>query len=299
MTPGVFHLICQSVVMLCVPSLLGNEPLLIAPRPGSEAAGLNVSHLGLAGNIFDLRTCEAVLDGDRDFGLFRVKLAMPGAQGVAAWSKNDGSFQYEWTYPEGIVVRFRATAATEHVALVYTVVNQSAAPLKRVHLHTCVTTTDAPLFFPRLTPRLDSQLPTDNASQDYTELLTRPFVWSNGRPFPLSATEQGRSQVHLSLMPQGHASIRWAWWVNATKTFDEPLIALASRDGQWTAGFWFQRAAWASANAGDSRACFHLFPLFGRIEPGGSVTVRGAFCLVRTGPSELRRLRPWTAASSL
>ena len=188
------------------------------------------------------------------------------------------------------MVQFRATAATERVALVYTVVNRTAGPLERVHLHTCVTTTDAPLFFPRLTPRLDSQLPADNATQDYTELLTRLFVWSNGRPFPLSATEHGRRQAHLSLMPKGHAPIRWAWWVNATNTFDKPLIVLASRDGQWTAGLWFERAAWASANAGDDRACFHLFPLFGRIEPGASTTVRGAFQLRR----ELRQNTPQT-----
>jgi len=36
---------------------------------------LNVSHSDLPGNIFDFRTCEAVLDGNRDFGLFWVKLA--------------------------------------------------------------------------------------------------------------------------------------------------------------------------------------------------------------------------------
>ncbi len=299
MRTHVLQVICSVAVASTIFSALGEDLLRISPQPGSEAAGLNVSHPGLAGNTFDFRTCEAVLDGDRDFGLFRVKLAMPGTQGVAAWSTNDGSFQYEWTYPEGIVVRFEATAATGCAALVYTVINRTAAPLERVHLHTCVTTTDAPLFFPRLTPRLDSQLPSDAKSQDYTELLTRLFIWKRGRPFTFDTTEYGRRQVHLSLMPDGMTPIQWAWWINSTNTFDYPLIALASHDRQWTAALWFERAAWASANAGDSRACFHLFPLFGRIEPGGSVTLRGAFCLVRTGPSELRRLRPWTAASSL
>jgi hypothetical protein len=90
-------------------------------------------------------------------------------------------------------------------------------------------------------------------------------------------------------MPDGLAPIRWAWWINSTNTFDEPLIALGSRDRQWTAALWFERAAWASANAGDSRACFHLFPLFGRIEPGASVTVRGTFYLLRGGPAGLHR----------
>jgi hypothetical protein len=280
-------------------SALGTEPLRISPRPGSEAAGLNVSHPDLPGNTFDFRTCEAVLDGNRDFGLFHLKLAMPGAQGVAAWSTNDGSFQYEWTYPQGIVVQFQATAETGRVALVYTVVNRTAARLERVHLHTCVTTTDAPLFFPRLRPRLDSQIPADAQNQDYTEIFTRLFIWKRGRPFTFDTTEYGRRQVHLSLMPDGLAPIQWAWWINSTNTFDEPLIALGSRDRQWTAALWFERAAWASANAGDSRACFHLFPLFGRIEPAGSVTVRGAFYLLRTSPSELRQRHPWTAANFL
>ena len=277
------------VLGLWVASAFGVETLRISPRPGSEAAGLNVSHSDLPGNIFDFRTCEAVLDGNRDFGLFRVKLAMPGAQGVAAWSTNDGSFSYEWIYPEGIAVQFRATAETGRVAFVYTVFNRTPTPLERVHLHTCITTTEAPRFFPSLTPRPESQLPVDTRDQDYTELFTRLFLWKNGRDFTFDSTEHDRRQAHLSLMPKTEAPIQWAWWINSTNTFDEPLIALASRDGQWTAGLWFERAAWASSNAGDERACFHLFPLFGHIESGASATVRGGFHVLRGGPEELRR----------
>jgi len=157
---------CRAALVLWVASGCGDEPLLISPRPNNEAAGLNVSHPVLPGNIFDFRTCEAVLDG---------------------------------------------------------------------------------------------------------------------------IPEHRRRQVHVSLRPQGEAPIQWAWWVNSTNTFDEPLFALASRDGQWTAGLWFERAVWASSNAGDDRACFHLFPLFGRIEPGASATVRGAFDLQRGSPEELRK----------
>ncbi len=62
-----------------------------------------------------------------------------------------------------------------------------------------------------------------------------------------------------------------------------------SHGRQWTAALWFERAVWASANAGDSRACFPPFPLFGRIAPGGSVTVRGDFCLLHGRPAELPR----------
>ncbi len=131
--------------------------------------------------------------------------------------------------------------------------------------------------------------PPDTTYKDYTELLTRLFLWSDHRLFRLDATEHDRRQVHLALMPEGEAPIRWAWWINSTHTFDEPLIALTSREGRWTTGLWFERAAWASGNTGDDRACFHLFPLLGRIEPGASATVRGAFWLLRGGPEELHR----------
>jgi len=265
------------------------EALRVSPRTDSLAGGLNVSHPDLPGNTFDFRTCEGVLDGNRDFGLFLVKLAPPENARAPAWSTNEGSFNYEWTYAEGIRVRFQASTRTGSVDLAYTVVNGGAVPLKRVHLHTCVTTTEAPAFFPQRTTGDASRLPAGTQDKDYTELLTRLFLWSDGHVLPMSNTEHGRRQAHLSLMPKGDAPIQWAWWVNSTNTFDEPLIALASHDGKWTAGLWFERAAWASANTGDERACFHLFPLFGRIEPGASATVRGAFHLLRGGPEEFRR----------
>jgi len=269
-------------------SAFGDETLRISPRPGSEAGGLNVSHPALAGNVFDFRTCEAVLDGNRDFGLFRVKLAPPNASTSPAWSTNSGSCRYEWTYPEGITVRFEAIPRAESVELAYTMINQTPSPLRQVHLHTCVTTTEAPAFFPRLATGRESQLPPDTGDKDYTELLTRLFVWSGGQPLRLDRTEHARRQVHLSLLPKGGTPIEWAWWVNSPNTFDEPLIAVASHDGLWTAGLWFERAAWASSNTGDDRACFHLFPLFGRIEPGASVSIRGAFIFLRGSPETLR-----------
>jgi len=277
-----------ALALLCPLSGWTAETLRLSPRAGSEAAGLNVSHSALPGNVFDFRTCEAVLDGNRDFGLFRVKLAPPHVTSQPAWSTNGDGFRYEWTYPEGITVRFEANPRAELVELTYTVVNHTTAPLKQVHLHTCVTTTEAPVFFPPLTTGRESQLPSDTHDQDYTELLTRLFVWSGGQPLRLDRTEHARRQVHLSLLPKGGPPIEWAWWINSTNTFDEPLIAAASHDGQWTAGLWFERAAWASANTGDPRACFHLFPLFDRIEPGASTTVRGAFFLLRGSPETLR-----------
>jgi len=261
----------------------------VSPRPESEAGGLNISHPGLPGNVFDFRTCEAVLDGNRDFGLFRVKLGLPGTTAGPGWSADQNGFRYEWRYPEGLTVRLEASPGEGRVEVIYTIINGTSAPLQRVHLHTCVTTTEAPAFFPLLARGGASRLPLDTRDQDYTELLTRLFVWSDGQPLRLDRTEHARGQVHLSLLPEGEPRIDWAWWVNSTNTFTEPLIAVASHDGDWAAGLWFERASWASANTGDDRACFHLFPLFGRIEPGARATVRGAFWLVRGDPEDLRQ----------
>jgi hypothetical protein len=282
--------VCLAFVSICFADVSAEEPLRVSPRSASQAAGLNVAHPELPGNVFDFRTCEAVLDGNRDFGLFRVNLALPGLAAGPAWFTNNGGFGYQWRYPEGVEVRFTAQPETDRVVLSYTILNHTATPLERVHLHTCVTTTEAPAFFPPLTPRgVASTLPVNSTDKDYTELLTRLFVWSDGRALRLDGTEHARREVHLSLMPRGEPPIQWAWWINATNTFDEPLIALQSYDGRWTAGLSFERAAWASANTGDDRACFHLFPAFGRIEPGGSATTQGAFWLLRGSPEELRR----------
>ena len=289
MATRVIRMICWMALAVSTSAADGTELLHVSARPGSEAAGLNISHPDLPGNIFDFRTCETVLDGDREFGLFLVKLAPPGIAQGPAWSTKAGRLSYEWTYKEVITVCFEAIPRAGSVAVAYTLINRTATPLKRVHLHTCVTTTEAPAFFPALTSRSASQLPAQTPDKDYTELLTRLFLWSHEGAFPLSATEHGRRQVHLSMMPKGETPIQWAWWINSTNTFDEPLIALASRDGQWTAGLWFERAAWASANTGDDRACFHLFPLFGCIQPGASATVRGAFYFLRGGPEEVHR----------
>ena len=48
--------------------------LQVSIREGSSAGSLNLSEASLPGNLFDFRTLEGVLDGDRDFGLFAVHL---------------------------------------------------------------------------------------------------------------------------------------------------------------------------------------------------------------------------------
>jgi hypothetical protein len=93
-------------------------------------------------------------------------------------------------------------------------------------------------------------------------------------------------------MQEGAAPVRWGWWVNSPEAFEPPIIALTSRDGRKTIALAFEQAVWASSNTGDDRACFHLFPWFGRIEAGLSVSVQGRLYIQRGGPQEaLKRFR--------
>jgi hypothetical protein len=107
MAARLIHLIGWMALAAKAVALDAPELWRVFARPDSQAAGLNVSHPDLPGNTFDFRTCETMLDGNRDFGLFLVKLAPPGIAKGPAWSTNAGRLSYEWTYPPGITEHSR------------------------------------------------------------------------------------------------------------------------------------------------------------------------------------------------
>ena len=250
--------------------------LEISIRSGSEAGGLNVRSPHCPGDVFDFRTCEGVVVGSTDFGLFKVKLPKTFGAGFKSWRRDGKVWGYSWPYAQGITVEVTVEADGDSLKLNYTLQNTGSNVLDAVQLHTCIPTTEAPGFFPPPTIR--------NAQTNWSGLYERLHVWSGDRRVTFADTKLAASEPHLSLMRKGAPPVRWGWWVNSRETFDLPLIALASRDGQRTVALAFEQAVWASSNTGDDRACFHLFPWFGRIEPGQSVTVRGRLYVLRGGP---------------
>jgi hypothetical protein len=275
-----------AVVLMTSWAVAGDEGILrVAPRADSTAGGLNVRSPLRPGDVFDFRSCEGVIYGDKSTPLFQVKVSdNPAAAGVH-WTVRDDIYSYEWKYAERIEVRFAATAEKNSLKLRYTVTNNSPTLLPRVILHTCVPTTEAPSFFPPLQehPGADHDgKPAKFAA--YLDLNERVFLWSKGKRFAFSETERGKDEVHLAFTRQGMPPIEWAWWKNGKETFDVPLIAVASKDGQFTAALGFRDGVWASCNTGDDRACFHLFPHFGTLKPGESATVEGRFYLLPGGP---------------
>lgn len=255
------------------PAALPGE-LEISIRPGSKAGGLNVRSPHCPGDVFDFRTCEGVVSGSRDFGLFKVKLPATFADGNQSWQRSGATWSYTWPYAAGVEVRVAVQPDGDSLKLTYTVKNTGPNALAAVQLHTCIPTTEAPGFCP----------PPPAGKTNWMELYQRLRVWSDGQPRRFSETSLGRSEVHLALLRRGAAPVQWGWWVNGPETFDRPLIALTSRDGSATVALAFEQAVWATSNVGDNRACFHLFPWFGRIEPGRSVTVPGRFYVLAGGP---------------
>ena len=258
--------------------------LEIAIRPRSEAGGLNVRSSHCPGDVFDFRTCEGVVVGSNCLGLFYVKLPTTFGDGLRSWRQEGKVWSYAWPYAQGVTVHIEVEPDGDSLKLKYTLQNTSTNALDAVQLHTCIPTTDAPAFFPPPTVR--------NAQTNWSELYDRLHVWSGERRFRFAETKLATSESHLSLMQNGAVPVKWGWWVNSPETFDPPLIALTSRDRKKTIALAFERAIWASSNTGDDRACFHLFPWFGRIEPGQSVTVRGRLYVLRGGPQEaIKRFR--------
>jgi hypothetical protein len=268
--------------------------LQVSIREGSSAGSLNLSEASLPGNLFDFRTLEGVLDGDRDFGLFAVHLT------PSEWQVSANTYSYRWRYPEDIVVDFLAVNESSRLALTYTVTNNGSTTLERVHIHPCIPTTEAPSFRPEKDPRspgdalvtfYDRREPKRlPCAETFFTLYDRIKVWRDGKPIRLSETQEGQSEVHLALMKQGEAPINWGWWNNTPECFDEPIIVVESNERDAYIALGFERAIWASSNVGDNRACFHLFPSFGRIEPGDSSTTSGALYLGR-GTAESVRMR--------
>ena len=255
-----------------------------AIRPGSEAGGLNVRSPHCPGDVFDFRTCEGVVVGSKDFGLFQVKLPTTFGDGIKSWRRDGNVWSFSWPYAQGVTVHIAVEPDGDSLKLKYTLQNVGTNTLDAVQLHTCIPTTEAPGFFPPPNVR--------NAQTNWSELYDRLHVWSGERQFSFAETKLAASESHLSLMQNGAVPVKWGWWVNSPETFDPPLIALTSRDRKKTIALAFERAIWASSNTGDDRACFHLFPWFGRIEPGQSVTVRGRLYVLRGGPQEaLKRFR--------
>ena len=280
-------LLAVSILVSATTSLFAQEPpstTEVSIQEDSSSGGLGISNSLLPGNTLSFLSCEGILFGEPTTAtpLFAMDVsADPNAPG-AHWTVKDNTYSYTWQYPEGIKLEFAGTVTKSGLQLRYTLTNTTEKTLRRVLLHTCIPTTDAPVFFPGETKSL-----AENKGRvgRYMGLYNRTYLWNKGKSFTFTETELGKEEIHLSFMREGSKPLQWEWWINGPETYDYPFIAVQSKDAAFTTALGFEDGNWASINSGDERACYHLFPAFGDIEPGKSSTVRGIFYMM-PGTSE-------------
>ena len=263
--------------------------IMVQPRKDSTAGGLNVTHSHLPGSTLAYLSCEAVVFGEpaQSTPLFQVQVSDDSQGEGVHWKKNGDQYAYTWRYENGIEVEFRATPNGSGLRLYYKLTNTSDTLMKRVILHTCIPTTEAPAFFSDLK---ESTVHEPGKTGNYMGFYDRTFLWSGERRFSVGQTQKGKEEIHLSFTRGDQPPVEWGWWVNGPESFDVPLIAVQSKDGAFTTALGFEAAEWASCNGGDDRACFHLFPLFGDLQPGESREVRGCFYLMPGTPEDALNL---------
>ena len=256
-------------------------------RPRGNAGNVNITSSLLPGNVFDFRTCEGVISENRDFGLFTVHLK------ESDWSISERSLSYEWRYDAGIRVSVSIETFDDFLKLGYKVANETDQTLKRVQIHPCIPTTEAPAFWPppERPPNgaethfyQDRRLGQRPCRSVHFDLFTRLHLWTGNKLIRYCDLQSAKYEVHLSLMRAGESPFEWAWWNNDPATFDLPFIALTSRDSKFVLAYGFESSIWSSANVGDDRACFHLFPFFGDIGPGRESESRGLLYLFQGTP---------------
>ncbi len=241
------------------------------PEKGAASA-LSVRTPLLPRTTFELVTCETVLEGDHDLGVHAV------APKNTDWDTSGGRWAYDWKLPEDLSLRFEARPDGDSLRLSYTLVNGSKRTMTRLQVHPCLPTLGAPPFYPGTAEQAVPGAGGRGArvgKTDYTELWGRLYLWSKEGKFTFKDSPLAATEKHLAFLRRGAAPVQWDWWKNAEKRFDLPLIAAVSKDGHHVVALAFQRSFWASSNAGDGRACIHLFPYFGDLSAGESATVSG------------------------
>lgn len=257
----------------------------LVPDFQSNCAIVRVVFSELPNDSFPFVTLEGVLSGNSDFGLFSVGLK------ESDWKINGPDISYTWRYEPGILVETALKAQKHSVEIYYTITNQTDKVLPKVQLHPCIPTNEAPSFRPD--PDVYSstdRLPTwrsritgnrTRVEASYFEMYQRLFLWKGEESFSFAKSHLAKEEVHLAFCADNFEAPEWAWWQNATERFTKPFIALESRDQRHALLHSFDDARWASANVGEKKACFHLFPYFGDLSPGETKTVKGALFLAQ------------------
>jgi hypothetical protein len=280
------------LLLACVPSVQEaraperpvskSQKITLEPRSGSGV--LAIQSALAPGEAFEFVTIEALVDTHSTSALYPLKLE------PTDWKREGESVGYSWTFPDKARLDFRAVAGEGECELEYALTNLEKAPLERLLIYPCLPTLGVPSFYPGSPDEAATGTGGRKARvgrNDYTALYERLFLWESGKRFSFKDSALAPDERHLAFMRKGETPLVWSWFVNDERTFDVPLLAATSRDGKQSIGYAIDGAIQASSNCGDGRACIHMVPFFGNVEPGKTVKVTGRIYWIEGSPEDV------------
>ncbi|HUT92808.1 MAG TPA: SUMF1/EgtB/PvdO family nonheme iron enzyme [Thermoguttaceae bacterium] len=242
--------------------LFGKEPIQIEPRPGHAGVVFRVPYFPV-GQFSSFVPEQA--------GAAGVPLAWAAKHEGVQWQQSaEGACEYLCKFPGKAEMRVTLVPMSDCVDFTIAIRNLTDEPFTGVQTNTCFNVHASPYF--------------ENPER------TRSFVWTDAGP------------TCMLRMPIGHGSgepLHGGWGVARAdqespaggSLVRHPIIAIASRDGQWIIAQAYGEGTSVASNAHYS--CLHARPRWPDVPPGEERSMTGKYYFLRGGPEEL--LDRWKA----
>ncbi|MFH1267534.1 MAG: hypothetical protein ABIK89_17565, partial [Planctomycetota bacterium] len=239
----------------------GKEPIRVEPQSGHGA----VFHVPyFPQGSFSTNLPEQV-------GAAGVPLGWAAENEGIRWEKkSDGTCEYLCVFTGKAEMRVTLAPKLDCVDFTIAIRNLTGEPFRGVHTNTCFNVHASPYF--------------ENPER------TRSFVWTDAGP---------TCMLQMPIAPGSGEPMHGGWGVATAdqaapkggSLVRHPILAIASRDGQWIIAQAYGEGTSVGTNAHYS--CLHSRPLWPDVPPGEERSMTGKYYFIQGGPEEL--LKRWKA----
>ena len=241
--------------------LFGKEPIRVEPQSGHSVV-FNVPYFPQGRFSSNLPEQVGAAGGSFGWGYEN--------EGIHWEKKPDGTCQYVSKFTGKAEMRVTVVPGLDYIDFTIAIRNLTDKPFTGVHSNTCFNVHASPYF--ENPERTRSYVWTDAGA---TCMLEMPIGVGSGEPMHGGWSVATANQK----APKGGNLVR------------HPIIAIASRDGQWIIAQAYGEGTSVASNAHYS--CLHSRPLWPDIPPGEERSMTGKYYFIRGGPAEL--LERWKA----
>jgi hypothetical protein len=191
-------------------------------------------------------------------------------EGIHWQKKPDGTCGYVCVFTGKAEMRVTLAPKLDCVDFTIAIRNLTDEPFRGVHTNTCFNVHASPYF--------------ENPER------TRSFVWTDAGATPM---------LQMPIAPRSGEPMHGGWGVATAdqpapkggSLVRHPMIAIASRDGQWIIAQAYAEGTSVATNAHYS--CLHSRPRWPDVPPGEERAVTGKYYFIQGGPDDL--FRRWKA----